>query len=152
MTFKKKHYLSVVVSPLQPVTVPKPFNLGLDRRITERKSYQQGLDKRHKEAERREKTARLEREEEEKKELKAYRKSLNFKVQSVVAGRGVVCQCLFVVVYEIGMGYQVMLMLRYFLQLWEVVENYCEHFLAKSSLICTTATTIELNFLTEKFC
>jgi len=78
--FEKKHKCPSLF-PLQPVTVPKPFNLGLDRRIAERKSYQLALEKRQKDAEERERTTKLEKEEEEKKELKAYRKSLNFKVR-----------------------------------------------------------------------
>ncbi len=70
------------LSPLtcQPVTVPKPFNFSLERRIADRKTYQEGLEKKQRDAEEREKVAKLEREEEEKKELKEYRKSLNFKV------------------------------------------------------------------------
>ena len=59
------------------MTVPKPFNLGLNKRVEERHHYQEEVDQRQREAEARE---RVEREEREKREIKEYRKTLNFKV------------------------------------------------------------------------
>ena len=62
------------------MTVPKPFNLGLSKRVEERHQYNEEIERRRKEAEARETVARLEQEERDKKELKEYRKSLDFKV------------------------------------------------------------------------
>lgn len=63
-----------------PVTVPKPFNLGLTKRIEERQHYKEEMDKRQREADVREKVAKEEQGEIEKQELKEFRKSLVFKV------------------------------------------------------------------------
>ena len=63
-----------------PVTVPKPFNLGLNKRVEDRQQYKEDLEQRHKEAEAREKVHKDEQEEIDKRELKEYRKSLVFKV------------------------------------------------------------------------
>lgn len=63
-----------------PVTVPKPFNLGLSKRVEERQQYREEQDKRQKESDARDKVVKDEQEEMDKKELKDYRKSLVFKV------------------------------------------------------------------------
>lgn len=64
-----------------PVTVPKPFNLGLDKRVEERQQYRAEIEKKHEEAEVREAARRQETDEEEKANLKEYRRSLDFKVR-----------------------------------------------------------------------
>lgn len=66
-----------------PVTVPKPFNLGLSKRVEERHQYNEEIERRRKEAEGREMMARLQQEERDKKELKDYRKSLDFKATPI---------------------------------------------------------------------
>ncbi len=64
--------------------MPKPFNLGLNKRIEERKGFQDEFEKRQQAAERRDVARRVEQEEEDKKALKEYRKSLVFKVRVCV--------------------------------------------------------------------
>ena len=68
------------------MTVPKPFNLSIEKRIQERQAFQEVQDQRQKEAEERERLNQEEREREEKKSLKEYRKSLEFKVCSSSQG------------------------------------------------------------------
>jgi hypothetical protein len=65
-----------------PVTVPKPFNLGLNKRVEDRQQYKEGLDKRQKEAEEREAVHKEEQAEADKRQLQEYRKSLVFKVRN----------------------------------------------------------------------
>ena len=62
------------------MTVPKPFNLGIDRRITERHKFDEAIRDRNELAEEKEREMRERQEKEEKEELKKYRKSLVFKV------------------------------------------------------------------------
>ena len=64
-----------------PVTIPKPFNLGLNQRVEERQHFKAESEKRQKEIERRQKIQQDEKEEEDRRELKEYRKSLVFKVK-----------------------------------------------------------------------
>ena len=75
------------------MTVPKPFNLGINRRIEERHQYQGEVDRRRKEMEAREARAKERREEEEKEELKEYRKSLVFKVSQRMKCIVDICRC-----------------------------------------------------------
>ena len=75
-----------------PTTVPKPFNLGLNKRVEDRKNFQADLAKRQQDAEQREMTRKEERDEEDRRALKEYRKSLVFKAsrpaKSLVLPRG----------------------------------------------------------------
>lgn len=64
-------------------TVPKPFNLGIDRRIEDRKKFDNGRKKRERAAEERERVIEDQRKKEEERELKEYRKTLVFKVHSL---------------------------------------------------------------------
>ena len=68
------------------MTIPKPFNLGLDKRLHERQLFKDEQDQRQKTAEERERASQEEREKEELKALKEYRKSLDFKVIINVVG------------------------------------------------------------------
>lgn len=63
-----------------PVTVPKPFNLGLNKRVEERQHYKEEQDRRQRESEARETAFKEQQEEVDKEELKEFRKSLVFKV------------------------------------------------------------------------
>ena len=63
-----------------PVTVPKPFNLGINHRIEQRQKFDEAIRDRNELAEEKEREVRERREKEEKEELKKYRKSLVFKV------------------------------------------------------------------------
>lgn len=63
-----------------PTTVPKPFNLGLNRRVEERQEYRHGAAQRRKDSEAREKVFKDEQHDQDKRDLKEYRKSLVFKV------------------------------------------------------------------------
>ena len=68
------------VPPQFKATVPKPFNLGIDRRIVERQRFDDGRKKRERAAEEREKVLNEQHKKEEEREIKEYRKSLEFKV------------------------------------------------------------------------
>ncbi len=63
-------------------TVPKPFNLGLSKRVEERQQYRSDVDQRQRDDEERAKILSEERAEEESKQLKAYRRSLVHKVRA----------------------------------------------------------------------
>lgn len=63
-----------------PVTVPKPFKLGLNSRIEQRHKFDEDIRDRNELAEQKEREERERREKEDKEELKKYRKSLVFKV------------------------------------------------------------------------
>ena len=66
---------------LQPqLTVPKPFNFVLERRMEERHEFDDSQHKKQLAAEKREKELRVQQEREEKEEIRRYRKSLDFKV------------------------------------------------------------------------
>ena len=69
---------------MQQPTVPKPFNLGLDKRVTERKKFRKDLEKRQNDVDKREQIAKAKQDEEDKKELKEFRRSLDFKVGSLM--------------------------------------------------------------------
>lgn len=66
--------------PQIPTTVPKPFNLSLNKRVEERQQYRHVVAQRQRDSDAREKVFKDEQEEKEKRELKEYRKSLVFKV------------------------------------------------------------------------
>ena len=66
---------------LQQVTVPKPFNLGLNKRVAERQQFRKDQAKRQNEVEKRDLIAKKRDDEEAKKELKEFRRSLDFKVR-----------------------------------------------------------------------
>ena len=62
------------------MTIPKPFNFELDQRLEDRRHYNELLKKKQRAADERERVARAQREREEQRQLKEYRKSLEFKV------------------------------------------------------------------------
>ena len=62
------------------MTIPKPFNFELDQRLEDRKHYNELLKKKQRAADERERVSRAQREREEQRQLKEYRKSLEFKV------------------------------------------------------------------------
>ena len=66
-----------------PTTVPKPFNLGLNKRVEERQQYRHGVAQRQRDSDARAKVFKDEEVERERRELKEYRKSLVFKVRNL---------------------------------------------------------------------
>ena len=67
------------------MTIPKPFNFELDQRLEDRRHYNELLKKKQRAADERERVARAQREREEQRQLKDYRKSLEFKVLVIVS-------------------------------------------------------------------